>query len=864
MEHQPSPAPSVPRAESAPPGERGRDEEVRELREKVREQAELLRTRDEQIKELQAQLKGITTQSPLSGTFSTSSFEKPSSGGSEQQAEDLPPLPVLLMRKASLADVQRKLQEEPSSINQRDASGQTPLMMACSTFNTDAEVVRQLLAAGADVCATDANGWNSLHYACMDNAHKDVIWLLLCAGADPTAPNLDGAYPLHYLVCRKAIEYDQPTMDCIRSAILCLLKFGVDINQPNRNGDTPLHLATMHDGYQVAQILLESGADPTITNGLGETVLHYAIMAKKKPLIEKLLEKGVDPRIPSADSVLELATGLGPAGEEIYNFLRAKISALDMKDMSPEEKKAYRRNLSIEELIVTEQKYINDLDVLIRIFLDPIKCNLANEENKTKILDEKEVRLIFGNVEEIFKVSKTLHMALRHEWKEALAAKRPPRVGQIFLDHMQALSEYEKLCNHQHAATESLNKALGGSTSSASSSDDCNSTPKRLRRREEGGERFEFAQFCEEARKNKECRQLDIASFLIKPFQRVTRYPLIFREIMSYMEPSDQDYRNLCKAYEEISKIIAKANEKRRVVDNFQVLVEIQNRIALPKGITLIKKERSFVHEGKFQISLNRDKYAQRLLFLFSDILVIAQPVKKKEVERSVHLHTIPLADGVLRDVKDGSNEAGRVARFAFSIQYPLGPVYAIVLATSEEEKARWMQILSTHIATEERNSKLAPSNQVFINLDKGGSTIDALSFISPLQAADGSSDPRLHQKKSRKSVSMIVRPLQAQPQPPLQQSLNIHKKRTEEEKEKEEKEKKGKKEKEEAGQEEEKREEEKEDATACREEGGEDSFLFKSGMWEGAKPRRAQTRNLVVGRERKETPLAPPQQDHT
>jgi len=40
--------------------------------------------------------------------------------------------------------------------------------------------------------------------------------------------------------------------------------------------------------------------------------------------------------------------------------------------------------------------------------------------------------------------------------------------------------------------------------------------------------------------------------------------------------------------------------------------------------------ERSFVHEGKFQISLNRDKYAQRLLFLFSDILVIAQPVKKK------------------------------------------------------------------------------------------------------------------------------------------------------------------------------------------------------------------------------------------
>jgi hypothetical protein len=39
---------------------------------------------------------------------------------------------------------------------------------------------------------------------------------------------------MHYLVCRKAIEYNRETVDHIRGAVLCLLKGGVDVNQPNR------------------------------------------------------------------------------------------------------------------------------------------------------------------------------------------------------------------------------------------------------------------------------------------------------------------------------------------------------------------------------------------------------------------------------------------------------------------------------------------------------------------------------------------------------------------------------------------------------------------------------------------------------
>ncbi len=73
------------------------------------------------------------------------------------------------------------------------------------------------------------------------------------------------------------------------------------------------------------------------------------------------------------------------------------------------------------------------------MFLVPIQRNLADEEQKVKILDDQELRLIFGNVEEILHGSKVLHQALDHAWKEALAAKRAPHVGQIFLDHVRVV-----------------------------------------------------------------------------------------------------------------------------------------------------------------------------------------------------------------------------------------------------------------------------------------------------------------------------------------------------------------------------------------------------------------------------------------
>ncbi len=62
---------------------------------------------------------------------------QPASSAAEEEEEEaatpvpLPPLPVLLQKRASLADIRRKLEEEPASINEKDTTVRR-IAMTCS------------------------------------------------------------------------------------------------------------------------------------------------------------------------------------------------------------------------------------------------------------------------------------------------------------------------------------------------------------------------------------------------------------------------------------------------------------------------------------------------------------------------------------------------------------------------------------------------------------------------------------------------------------------------------------------------------------------------------------------------------------
>jgi len=184
------------------------------------------------------------------------------------------PRPVGLMTAVDLA---KKLLEHGADPNRRlkkailqrhhtagDSSlgeGATPFLRAAKSG--DIEMMRALVAGGADPKLAMANGANALLYA------AGLGW----RNGSPAAPS-----------------YDQGSDEEAVEAIRFLLEKGFDLNGTNEAGDTALHVAISGRASEpIIKFLVEQGADPEARNKRGQTPL--ALAAAKSDDIANLLKK---------------------------------------------------------------------------------------------------------------------------------------------------------------------------------------------------------------------------------------------------------------------------------------------------------------------------------------------------------------------------------------------------------------------------------------------------------------------------------------------------------------------------------------------------------------------------------------------
>src|SRR6185295_4407829 len=118
-------------------------------------------------------------------------------------------------------------------------AGATPLMRAAKSG--DVEMVRVLLAGGADPKATLPNGTTALMFA------AGLGW----RNGSPLAPS-----------------YDQGSDAEAVETIKALLELGLDVNAATDTGDTALHAAVSgRKSEAIVKFLLANGADPRKANG---------------------------------------------------------------------------------------------------------------------------------------------------------------------------------------------------------------------------------------------------------------------------------------------------------------------------------------------------------------------------------------------------------------------------------------------------------------------------------------------------------------------------------------------------------------------------------------------------------------------
>jgi len=71
-----------------------------------------------------------------------------------------------------------------------------------------------------------------------------------------------------------------------------------------------------------------------------------------------------------------------------------------------------------------------------------------------------------------------------------------------------------------------------------------------------------------------------MCSFLIKPVQRICKYPLLIRELLRTTDEKHKDYKNLEAAYEKLEMVVTVVNEATRQAEAVQRMLNIQARFS--------------------------------------------------------------------------------------------------------------------------------------------------------------------------------------------------------------------------------------------------------------------------------------------
>ncbi len=172
-------------------------------------------------------------------------------------------------------------------------------LLTVAVLSKNAEIVKELLSAGADANYENSSQKSVLHVAAV-SSDGEVIRALLAAGAAPMHPGNNGATPLHDAVWARntaAVEALIPAYaDCNYSPdgkrngypiamaisggradyVQMFINAGIDLNAACFAKSPLLHLAAKQDRAFMVKMLLDAGADRNAVDAQGKKAVDYA------------------------------------------------------------------------------------------------------------------------------------------------------------------------------------------------------------------------------------------------------------------------------------------------------------------------------------------------------------------------------------------------------------------------------------------------------------------------------------------------------------------------------------------------------------------------------------------------------------
>ncbi|XP_060069660.1 intersectin-1-like [Ylistrum balloti] len=340
-----------------------------------------------------------------------------------------------------------------------------------------------------------------------------------------------------------------------------------------------------------------------------------------------------------------------------------------------------KRQNYIHELINTEITYMDDMSVVLDVFHKP----LLEGNGMTK----EELAAIFVNWNELIVCNTKLSKSMKVRRKMCGKGQVIRVIGDILCENLPHLTPYIRFCSCQLNAAALLQHKTENSP--------------------------EFKELHKKCVTDVRTKGMPLSSFLLKPMQRITKYPLMIGKILQYTPVGHPDHQNLTDALSKAEELCSLVNEGVRERENSDRLEWIFSHVqcdGLPEKITFNSVTnclgpRKLLYSG----TLYKNKSNKELVgFLFNDFLLLTVPLTsstsvfvfdpKAKAQYKMYKSPIFLNEVMVKKNTDEDSE---------TCQFQLSHVDRVfnLRATSQTERDAWCKNIESasrhYLETEKR-----------------------------------------------------------------------------------------------------------------------------------------------------------------
>lgn len=239
-----------------------------------------------------------------------------------------------------------------------------------------------------------------------------------------------------------------------------------------------------------------------------------------------------------------------------------------------------------KEIVETERKYVKDLETML---------NYKNDLTKAELISSEQIHILFPNLNEIIDFQRRFLNGLECNIN---IPNNLARIGSVFIHAANGpFKSYEPWTIGQLAAIDLINKEAANLIKSSKILD----------------------------------AGFELQSFILKPIQRLCKYPLLLKELIKHWpSPDSSTYNELLLASQAMKEVANQVNEAQRKSENVGFLQNLVERVNNWRGFNL-KDQGELLYHGVVGVK-DTDSEKEYIAYLFEKIIFFFIEVNNEDL----------------------------------------------------------------------------------------------------------------------------------------------------------------------------------------------------------------------------------------